>query len=51
MVTEEEAEEQLTAELDMEVEEDRDKKGQKGGEELKGHWDPLSYSLRMQSRA
>ena len=35
----------------MEVEEDRNSEGEEGVAVLIGHWEPLSSSLRMQSRA
>ena len=51
--TQEEAEEGLVAALKMEVEEDRGSKGsreRKRVEGLKGHWEPISSSLRNLSR-
>ena len=49
--TEEEGAEGLAAALEMEVHGDRGSEGEeKGGGGLKGHWEPLSSSLRKLSR-
>ena len=49
--TEEEAAEGLAASPEMEVEEDRGARARKGVMGLKGQWETLNYSLRIQSRA
>ena len=49
--TEEEAADGLEAALGMEVEEDRDSEGRNRLKGLKGHWDTLSYSLRIKIQA
>ena len=51
VVTDEEAVDGLEAALGMEVEEDKDIEDEEGGEGTQRTWEPLSSSLRMQSRA